>query len=311
MAAARRRSPRRRARRRWLVVLVLVAALVAVAGGAVWAVVAWLDRSVTVPFVAACTATTDGGSSQLSPTQADNAALIAAVAVRRGLPARAATIALATALQESGLLNLDHGDRDSLGLFQQRPSQGWGTPEQVTDPVFATNTFYDHLVKVPDYTTIPITQAAQAVQRSAFPDAYAQHETRARAFASALTGWSTASLSCTLPAADVAGSSDAVVARVQRDLGDLPSSSAPADGTTRATVTLDATSLAPDDAARGAWAVAQWAVAVASPLSLDEVRVADQLWTRDTGGWAAATDGVPDAAPLPAGQVVLTLAGSS
>ena len=305
MAAARRRPPRRRVRRRWLVALVLVVALAAVAGGAVWAVVAWLDRAVTVPFVAACTATTDGASYQLSPTQADNAALVAAVAVRRGLPARAATIGLATALQESGLVNLDHGDLDSLGLFQQRPSQGWGTPEQVTDPVFATNTFYDHLVKVPDYTTIPVTQAAQAVQRSAFPDAYAQHEPRARAFASALTGWSPAALSCALPEAVDAGSSDAVVARVQRDLGDLPSSAtAPDDGAkTPATVTLDATALAPDDAARGAWAAAQWSVAVANALGLDRVAVADEVWTRADTAWQQdVTD------PLPAGRVVLTLA---
>ena len=309
MAAARRRPPRRGARRRWLVALVLVAALVALGGGAAWAVVAWLDRSVTVPFVAACTATTDGGTTQLSPAQADNAALIAAVALRRGLPARAATIALATALQESGLINLDHGDLDSLGLFQQRPSQGWGTAEQVRDPVFATNTFYDHLVTVPDYTSIPVTQAAQAVQRSAYPDAYAQHETRARAFASALTGWSVASLSCTLPAADAAGSPDTVVARVQRDLGDLPSSAIPADTATRtaATVTLDASTLAPDDPARGAWAAAQWSVAVASPLALDEVRVADEVWVRDGAtGWNQVQGAL---APVPAGQVVLTLAG--
>ena len=308
MAAARRRSPRRRARRGWVVALVVVVAVAALGGGTVWAVVHWLERSVAAPFVAACTATTDGSSYQLSPTQADNAALIAAVAARRGLPARAATIALATALQESSLINLDHGDRDSLGLFQQRPSQGWGTAEQVTDPVFATNTFYDHLVKVPNYTELPVTQAAQAVQRSAFPDAYAAHEPRARAFASSLTGWSPATLTCTLRAADTAGSSDAVLARVARDLGDLPASSTAPDeaARTKGTVTLDATTLAPDDATRGGWAVAQWAVAVASPLSIDRVAVADQVWTRGTDGWQPTTG-----TPLAPGQVVLTLADGS
>ena len=305
MGTARRRRPRRRVRRRWLAALVLVMAAVAAAGGAVWAVMAWLDRSVTVPFAAACTASTDAGPTQLSPAQADNAAAIAAIAVRRGLPARAATIALATALQESGLINLDHGDLDSLGLFQQRPSQGWGTPAQVMDPVYAANTFYDHLVTVPDYTAIPVTQAAQAVQRSAFPDAYAAHETRARAFASALTGWSPAALSCTLPAAATASSPEAVVARVRRDLGDLSSSSTPAVGAQKATVTLDASALAPDDPTRGAWAAAQWSVAVASPLALDEVRVADEVWTRGGGTWTSTP---ADQAPVAAGQVVLTLA---
>ncbi|MBN1174954.1 MAG: C40 family peptidase [Micromonosporaceae bacterium] len=98
------------------------------------------------------------------------------VAAQRGLPVRAAVIAIATALQESTLRNLTYGDRDSLGLFQQRPSQGWGTPEQILDPVHASNSFYDHLVKVPHWDTIPLAQAAQAVQRSAFPSAYARWE---------------------------------------------------------------------------------------------------------------------------------------
>ena len=101
--------------------------------------------------------------------QAENAALITAISVRRGLPARAASIALATAYQESDLTNLEHGDRDSLGLFQQRPSQGWGTPEQILDPVYATNAFYDALAEVDGYESLEITEAAQEVQRSGFP----------------------------------------------------------------------------------------------------------------------------------------------
>ena len=112
----------------------------------------------------------------LAPDQADNAALMSAVATRRGLPARAATIALATAFQESKLRNIDYGDRDSLGLFQQRPSQGWGTPAQVTDPVYATTIFIERLLEVPGWDSLPVTVAAQTVQRSAFPDAYAKWE---------------------------------------------------------------------------------------------------------------------------------------
>ena len=111
--------------------------------------------------------------------------------MRRELPPRAASIALATAMQESKLRNLEHGDRDSLGLFQQRPSQGWGTQEQILNPVYAINAFYDALDQVDGYQTMAITEAAQAVQRSAYPDAYAEHEADARALASALTGETT------------------------------------------------------------------------------------------------------------------------
>ena len=120
---------------------------------------------------------------------------------RAGLPARAASIALATAYQESKLRNLDDGDRDSLGLFQQRPSQGWGTEKQMLDPDYATNAFYDALAKVDGYREMEITEAAQAVQRSGLPEAYADHEEDARALASALTGNSPAGRSAaTCPA---------------------------------------------------------------------------------------------------------------
>ncbi|WP_278256516.1 hypothetical protein [Nocardioides convexus] len=141
-----------------------------------------------------CTVTVNGHTVDISGEQAENAALIAAVAVRRGMPARAASIALATAFQESKLTNIDYGDRDSLGLFQQRPSQGWGSREQILDPVYATNAFYDALARVRGYESMEITVAAQRVQRSAYPDAYADHEEDGRALASALTGHSPASL---------------------------------------------------------------------------------------------------------------------
>ncbi|MFW3170886.1 hypothetical protein [Geodermatophilus sp. CPCC 206100] len=108
----------------------------------------------------------------LTGEQIGNARTIAQVARDRGLPERAVVIALATAMQESGLRNLDYGDRDSLGLFQQRPSQGWGTPEQVQDPVYAAGKFYDGLVRVPNWQTGELTLVADAVQRSAFPLAY-------------------------------------------------------------------------------------------------------------------------------------------
>src|SRR5699024_14991 len=114
-----------------------------------------------------------------------NAALIAGVGMDMGASDRAITIALATAMQESSLRNLDHGDRDSLGLFQQRPSQGWGTAEQVQDGVYASQAFYSRLLELPDYADMPLTQAAQAVQISAFPEAYAKHEPLAEALRAA------------------------------------------------------------------------------------------------------------------------------
>ncbi len=122
----------------------------------------------------------------LTDEQTGHAATIARVARERGLPDRAVVIALATAMQESRLRNLDYGDRDSLGLFQQRPSQGWGTPAQVQDPVYAAGRFYDHLVQVPDWQTGDLTLVADTVQRSAYPLAYRQWSDMAQALSSAL-----------------------------------------------------------------------------------------------------------------------------
>ncbi|WP_175411854.1 hypothetical protein [Streptomyces sp. TRM64462] len=144
-----------------------------------------------------CTVGSGGHTYHLTPEQAGNAATISAVGTSKGMPERAVTIALATALQESALRNIEYGDRDSLGLFQQRPSQGWGTERQIMDPVYSAGAFYDHLAKVPGYSRLPLTVAAQRVQRSGFPQAYAKHEPDAALLAAALTGRAPASLTCT------------------------------------------------------------------------------------------------------------------
>ena len=147
--------------------------------GGVWPTASPATRSGRRRHRSACARTkVDGLSVVLTATQARNASLIAAIAVRRGMPAHAATIALATALQESKLYNLRGGDRDSLGLFQQRPSQGWGTPREILDPVHATNAFYDALARVRRLRPLPVTVAAQRVQRSGYPSAYAVYEQR-------------------------------------------------------------------------------------------------------------------------------------
>jgi murein DD-endopeptidase MepM/ murein hydrolase activator NlpD len=126
--------------------------------------------------------------------QIANAAIIVAVGVEMGVPVRGHIIAVATAIQESRLYNLTEAvDHDSLGLFQQRPSQGWGTPQEVTNPRYASQKFYEKLLTIDGWESMPLTEAAQRVQRSAFPDAYAKHEPAASTLVSAV---SSGSLSC-------------------------------------------------------------------------------------------------------------------
>lgn len=116
-------------------------------------------------------------------TQRNNATTIVQVGLALGISKRGLVVALATAMQESSLYNLGHlganNDHDSLGLFQQRPSMGWGSTAQVTDPVYSATAFYLALQRVPGWTSMKVTVAAQRVQRSAYPNAYATWETDA------------------------------------------------------------------------------------------------------------------------------------
>ena len=162
--------------KRWIIGLgVLALVVVAVVVG-----LRAFDRVGPLLSSEGCEARVGDHSVSLTMEQAENVALMAAISVQRGMPARAATIAIATSTQESKLYNVEHGDRDSLGLFQQRPSQGWGTAEEILNPYYSINTFYDALAKVDGYESMKITEAAQLVQRSAFPEAYAEHEADAR-----------------------------------------------------------------------------------------------------------------------------------
>ncbi|MPZ27293.1 MAG: peptidoglycan DD-metalloendopeptidase family protein [Micromonosporaceae bacterium] len=154
------------------------------------------DSSAHDPQLVACRAALAAGDqtelATLDDEQRDHGALIVEVGVGLATPPRAWVIAVATALQESGLRNLPHqgadNDHDSLGLFQQRPSQGWGTPEQILDPRYAATAFYRRLLQVEDWQRLPLTVAANAVQRSAHPDAYAKHEPLAVAVVSEVAG---------------------------------------------------------------------------------------------------------------------------
>lgn len=265
----------------------------AVIGGGIWGVQTYVKQSQAL-VVVQCATSVGGVEYTLDPEQAGNAATISAVAVGRDLPARATTIALATALQESKLRNLNYGDTagpDSRGLFQQRPSQGWGTQDQVMTPVYAAGAFYDELVTF-DYTSMSVTQAAQKVQRSAFPDAYAQHEQRARAFASALTGHSAAALNCALRRTESAGDAASVKSTLVSEFGSKAFS--PTVSGSRVSVPVKST--------EKGWALAQWAVAHAQDQRTVAVSYAGLTWTRESGAWkrldgAASGNGAAQDAP--------------
>lgn len=161
--------------------LLLVVGVIGVVGSNAW------QRIKDASLVQRCAFRGMSDTYELSPEQTGNAATIAAVAIHRGLPKRATTVALATALQESKLLALDYGDRDSVGLFQQRPSQGWGPRASLIDPVYASNRFFSALIRNAGWEQLSIADAAQAVQRSAAGSAYAAWESQARVMSQTLT----------------------------------------------------------------------------------------------------------------------------
>lgn len=239
-----------------------------------------------------CEATALEESESFRPDQMNHASTIVLLGVERGLPARAGTIAVATAIQESKLRNLTYGDRDSVGLFQQRPSQGWGTEEELMDPVYATTAFYDALVKVDGWADMRITEIAQEVQRSGYPEAYADHEHEGRVVASTLTGHSPGGLVCRLDAPTDAGRPDTFVSAVSEQTGE----SASAEGQVVTVTTGDA---------RHAWAVGAWSVAQAKARNVTSVQVGDREWTRGAGDsamqWREADD------PVAATEVRVTL----
>jgi hypothetical protein len=264
--------------------LAVALALVIAAGvGAFW----WLrSRNLTepVPGQQRCVATANNKSAVVDLEQAHFASIIAGVSVRRGLPPRAASIALATAYQETGIRNLNYGDRDSVGLFQQRPSQGWGTKRQLMDPYYATEKFYDALVKIKNWENADINEVAQKVQLSAHPEAYRDHEADARVLASALTGQSRAGLSC-LDRTETAGDANELRSSLQRTFGKLDDS---ADGSV---VTIRA------GGERRAWAYAHFAVANASLNGVTTVKIGDRSWqTQDFNlpDWQESTPTLKD-----------------
>lgn len=269
----------------------MIIILLAVIGVASFVVLRSRGTVAPVPFESRCIATASGNSVTVDPDQAHYTSIIVGLSVKRDLPPRAASIAMATVYQETGIRNLDYGDRDSVGLFQQRPSQGWGTERQLMDPFYATGKFYDALVKVPNWQSADINDVAQAVQRSGYPEAYRDHEPDGRILASVFTGHSRSALRCQTAAVGAADQSG-LRESLQETFG--ISRTAMQDGA----LTVRASS------ANEAWAVAYHAQANGSRYGVTSVRVGDQQWQHQDNqltGWS-------DADSLAARTVVITFA---
>lgn len=246
-------------RRRWRGPVLAVVLLLAVVTG-IYVLVQ------NIPGTPGCAVRGGTRDVTLSVEQAGNAATIAGVGASMGMPDHAVTVALATVLQESGLRNLPGGDRDSAGLFQQRPSQDWGTYEQVTDPVHAAQAFYRKLRTEPDWQTLDVADAAQLIQRSFDGSLYAQWEPQAATMAAALTGQHGPALSCR----------------------DLPAATAPADVATVAARELGTAELSGPQAGVRGWEIANWLVAHAARFGLERVTFDGWSWTAGSGEWASS-----------------------
>ncbi len=284
----------RRATNRTATTIVIAVVVVALLAGAVMAY-RWLadrlDRPAPAPAEAYCQSTIGDQTAELTPEQARNATIITGVAAKLGLAPRAVSIALTTAFQESGLINVDYGDRDSLGLFQQRPSMGWGSEAEVMDPFYSSAKFYEVLVTVDEWDTSDIGDVAQAVQRSGFPDAYDKHIDRARLLASALSGQTPAAWSCLVPE-PTTPTPDHLTGQLATAYGEAVATSltpagATEDGATRpATLTIEAAT--PEIA----WSAAAFAVAWATHTGVSQVAIGPQTWQASPDAPAAWTTDV-------------------
>ncbi|MCL2482680.1 MAG: hypothetical protein FWF43_04550 [Propionibacteriaceae bacterium] len=254
-----------------LVAIVVVVALVASGVGLFrWVTTLWVQPP-SAPIVR-CQALVNSSTADLTQEQARNSSIIAGVAAQRGLVPRAVSIALATAFQESGIRNLDYGDRDSLGIFQQRPSMGWGTAQQVMDPYYATGKFFDVMVTVDGWQSADIGTVAQTVQRSGFPDAYDQHVDQARLLASALSGETPAAWSCVVRNPSGPDPDQLLQALTQAYGPTIQAESTPATPDQPASITLTA------NTDTIAWSTAAFAQSWASQTGVSAVSVGQFSW---------------------------------
>lgn len=214
------------------------------------------------------------GDYDLDPDQAATASTMVGVVTTRQLPERAAVLVLAAALQESKLENLppNAGDRDSVGVLQQRPSQGWGTEAQLSDVHYATGAFLDALLKIPNWQGLDLATAVQDVQISADGSAYAQHQDEAQVLSDALSGKVPAGINCVFDKPTKVAAAAQVAARVRADLPVNPPT------VSGLTVTVPGAK----------WQTAAWFVANADSLGVDSVGYDGKRWTR-AKGWGDAT----------------------
>ncbi len=267
--------------------VIALTALLTVAGYAAYRA---LERITAAPPPApGCQAGPATLAISLDTGQAGIATTIAGVAARHKLPRRAVTIALATALQESDLENLAYGDRDSVGIFQQRPSQGWGTAADLENPIYATTKFFAALVRVPGYTKIPIAQAAQDVQHSADGSAYAQNEYVAGLLSGDLTGQPPHAVTCWYtPVQDPR----AAVAQARQALRETFGPPEPHGTAVRVSNVM--LSRVPEGAA---WTAACWLVTHAEEYQISEVRYAGYEWKAANGSMGWQRDANPEGTP--------------
>jgi hypothetical protein len=266
-----------RNRRTGRLTLVLLAAVVALGAGVYVAI-----RHVpSILGETGCTAGTGHAAVALDSQQAQIAATIAGVAHHRDMPPRALTVAYAAAMQETHLHDPDYGDLDSVGVFQQRPSQGWGPASKLIDPVYASTKFFRALAQIHGYQQMPVYRAAQAVQHSADGRAYQQYQTMAAHLTTAFTGSSPRAVWC-WPVAQAAGKPLLTPARqaIVNAFGPLSAGRSGSGG--------DAPSLLVQvSRADLGWSIAAWLVTHAGKYRLHEVRYAGFRWPAPAGhtGW--------------------------
>ena len=237
-----------------------------------------------------CQAGTGQTAISLDPGQAAIAAIIAGVAARHDLPRQAVTIAYAAALQESHMENLTYGDRDSVGVFQQRPSEGWGPAADLEDPVYATTKFFGALVQIPGYTRLPVQVAAQDVQHSADGSAYEQYAYVAAQLAQYFTGGWPHGVSCWYTPSGKANVSSAL-REMAATFGPSGRYGVVVRVTTDRSAKINSGSATVVHAQQDAsWTVASWLVANAEQYGISQVRYAGYVWNAADGtmGWQRA-----------------------
>jgi len=229
------------------------------------------------------------GGYNLNLARSENAATMVGVVIKRRLPERAAVLVLGAALQESKLDNIPagEGDRDSVGVLQQRPSQGWGSEAQLADVRFATGAFLAALVKVPGWQTAPLAEVVQEVQVSADGSAYARHEAQATTMSDALMGKSAAGVACDFGKPTRVATPATVAAALKAE---LPVKAPTAQG---ARLRIPG----------AGWATAAWLVTHADRFGIDAVSYAGRRWTRSKA-WSSDAQAAST-------EVVATLAGTS